>query len=104
MHDDEARGMVQQSINLFSRVIAVLILVVLPGIGGVLLDRRLGGHFLAPIGFGLGMMIGIIGLWLLIKRAAQGMPIPKRPFNEIPDLFQDAEQDDDDADSQSRQI
>jgi hypothetical protein len=48
---------------------------VLPGIAGHFLDQRLGTSYLALVGFGLGM---VLGLWQLIRWTKP----PKRPPTE----------------------
>lgn len=46
-----------------ARITTVALVMVLPGLAGVWLDRRLGTGFFALLGFGLGMVVGI---WLLL--------------------------------------
>lgn len=79
MRKDEE--LVQQSINLFSRVLAMLFLVASPAIGGALLDQKLGGHVFAPMGFGIGMMFLGLGLWVFVKRAGKPIWIPATPID-----------------------
>lgn len=69
----------EQAAQWFSRSLAAALLMVLPGILGSMLDRRLGTTFLAPIGFGLGLTAGTAGLLVLVKRfspPARGKPLP----------------------------
>ncbi len=76
---------VQASINVFSRVIAVMILMCLPGIAGYYLDQWLGTNFLIAIGFVLGMAFAVFGFLLVAKQAnrelqeTSGQP----PSNEV---------------------
>jgi F0F1-type ATP synthase assembly protein I len=66
---DEDRKRVQASVNAFSRVIAVMIMMVLPGVVGYFLDRWLGTSFLIVIGFVLGVILAIFGLIVVAKQA-----------------------------------
>lgn len=59
-----------------SRIIAIALVMVLPGMGGAWLDKRLGTAWLAPLGFVFGMMLGI---WYLL--VATGAISAKRPRN-----------------------
>ena len=65
--DDSSNA--QASINAFSRALAVMILMFLPGIIGNYLDRWLGTKFLTMIGFVLGITIAIFGLLYIAKVA-----------------------------------
>lgn len=65
---DERRA-INASINTFSRVIAVMIFMVLPGIAGYFLDGWLGTRFLITMGFILGMIFAIFGLINIAKQA-----------------------------------
>ena len=52
---------------------------VLPGILGAMLDKRFGTTFLAPCGFGLGLIAGTTGLIILGRLytpPARGNPLP----------------------------
>ena len=59
----------QANTNAVSRAIAVMILMLLPGIGGSYLDSWLGTQFFVLIGFGLGIAIAIFGLLYVAKIA-----------------------------------
>ncbi len=59
----------QANTNAVSRAIAVMILMLLPGIGGSYLDNWLGTRFFVLIGFGLGIAIAIFGLLYVAKIA-----------------------------------
>ncbi|MDZ4849476.1 MAG: AtpZ/AtpI family protein [Pirellulaceae bacterium] len=67
-HQDERRA-INASVNAFSRVIAVMVLMVLPGIAGYFLDGWLGTRFLIVVGFILGMILAIFGLINIAKKA-----------------------------------
>lgn len=66
---DADRIEAQANTNAVSRTIAVLILMLIPGIAGNYLDRWLGTRFLVVIGFVLGIGIAIFGL-LYVARIA----------------------------------
>lgn len=51
---------------------------VVPGIVGHFLDSRLGTSYLALVGFGLGM---VLGLWQLIRWTKPKSPRPTDPDN-----------------------
>ncbi|MCY2984932.1 MAG: AtpZ/AtpI family protein [Planctomycetota bacterium] len=59
----------QANTNAVSRAIAVMILMLLPGVGGSYLDGWLGTQFFVLIGFGLGIAIAIFGLLYVAKIA-----------------------------------
>ncbi len=59
----------QANTNAVSRAMAVMILMLIPGIVGSYLDKRLGTQFLVVIGFALGIGIAIYGL-LYVARIA----------------------------------
>jgi len=54
-----------------SRILAMVVVMVAPGVGGHWLDDRWGTKFLALAGFGLGMVLGIAYL-LAITRGGKG--------------------------------
>ncbi len=64
----------QQSLALdwVSRVLAICVVMVLPGIGGDWLDQRFGTSFWALIGFAFGFASGFTALILLVKRDGGG--------------------------------
>jgi hypothetical protein len=59
----------QANTNAVSRAIAVIVLMLLPGIAGSYLDGWLGTRFFVLIGFGLGIGIAIFGLLYVGKIA-----------------------------------
>ncbi len=70
----------QQSLALdwVSRVLAICVVMVLPGLGGDWLDRKFGTSFWALIGFAFGFVSGFTALILLVKRDGGG-PRKSRP-------------------------
>ena len=60
----------QQSLALdwVSRVLAICVVMILPGLGGQWLDRKFGTGFWAALGFVLGVVSGFTALILLVKR------------------------------------
>ena len=70
---DETRNALNTSINAFSRVLAVMLLMIVPGVVGYYLDHWLGTRFLIVIGFIVGMILAIFGLILVVKRADDEM-------------------------------
>ncbi len=68
--DQDAERMESQAnTNAVSRAIAVMLLMLLPGVAGSYLDRWLGTEFLVVIGFVLGIGIAIFGLLYVAKIA-----------------------------------
>jgi hypothetical protein len=59
---DLVRIEAQGNTNAFSRAIAVMVLMCLPGFGGHLLDQWLGTRYFILIGFVFGMVVAIWGL------------------------------------------
>lgn len=59
----------QANTNAVSRAITVMILMLLPGVGGSYLDGWLGTQFFVLVGFGLGIAIAIFGLLYVAKIA-----------------------------------
>lgn len=74
---DESRQAAHASINAFSRVIAVMVLMVVPGIVGYFLDKWIGTRFLVVIGFVMGMILAVYGLLIVAKQANDA--IRKKP-------------------------
>ncbi len=66
---DADRIETQANTNAVSRTIAVVILMLIPGIAGSYLDKWLGTRFLVLLGFAIGIGIAIFGL-LYIARIA----------------------------------
>ncbi len=62
-----------------SRTIAVVILMVSPGLIGTFVDKRLGTMFFTPAGFLLGIVLATVSLLVLAQKLAPpagGKPIP----------------------------
>lgn len=57
------------TLNAFSRVLAVLIFLIIPGVVGSFLDRWLGTSFLILIGFLIGMFFAVAGMLYVVKMA-----------------------------------
>ena len=70
---DETRNAMNASINAFSRVLAVMLLMIVPGVTGYFLDKWLGTRFQIVIGFIVGMIFATFGLILVVKRADDEM-------------------------------
>ncbi len=69
-----------------SRTIAVVIVMVSPGLIGLFFDRRLGTQFLTPAGFLIGTVLATVSLLVLAQKLAPpaaGTPLP----------FEDEEED-----------
>ena len=68
-----------QATQWLSRTLAVTLVMIVPGIVGNWLDGRLGTEFLLPLGFGVGVITGIVVLIVLGKQftpPARGEAIP----------------------------
>ena len=59
----------QANTNAASRAIAVMILMVIPGVIGSYLDKWLGTQFLILVGFAIGIAVAIYGLLYVAKIA-----------------------------------
>ncbi len=70
---DETRNAMNASINAFSRVLAVMLLMIVPGVVGYFSDKWLGTKFQIVIGFIVGMILAVFGLILVVKRADDEM-------------------------------
>lgn len=57
------------ALNAFSRVMAVLLLMLLVGVGGSYLDKWLGTSYLTVIGFLVGGAIAIVGMMYVVRAA-----------------------------------
>ena len=66
---DLARIEAQGNTNAISRALAVVILMVLPGIAGHYLDQWLGTEFFVMVGFVIGIFLAIYGLLYVAKIA-----------------------------------
>jgi hypothetical protein len=52
------------------RIFAAVLMMCLPGLGGQMLDRRWGTHFIGLAGFVIGLVLGVVYL-IAITRAAE---------------------------------
>ena len=66
---DLARIEVQGNTNAISRVLAVMILMIAPGIGGSYIDRYLETSVFTLVGFVIGICIAIFGMLYVAKIA-----------------------------------
>jgi hypothetical protein len=71
----EERSPIAVAIEWVSRITTVALMMVLPGVAGVWLDRKLGTSFLALLGFALGVTAGI---WQLIVMSRSTAMAPRR--------------------------
>jgi hypothetical protein len=60
------------AIDWVSRILAIVAVMVLPGLGGRWLDVRFGANVFALLGFVLGLVVGIVSLIAIVK-------VPKPP-------------------------
>jgi len=65
----QQRSSVAQGFEWASRITAVSLEMVLPGIGGQWLDKQWGTNFLGLLGFALGVSLGILHLLAIAKEA-----------------------------------
>lgn len=85
---------VDQAITWSSRVIAIMLLMMAPGILGYYLDKRWETGWLTPTGFALGIGLGIVGL-LAVSAAFQNQePADPTRYRKFED---DADRDEDDG-------
>ncbi|MEZ6138264.1 MAG: hypothetical protein R3C53_25555 [Pirellulaceae bacterium] len=71
--------LIQQATQWLSRTIAIVILMAVPGLIGVQIDRWLKTTMFTPAGFGLGIVVAVAALLVLSKKLtppAGGKPIP----------------------------
>lgn len=69
----------QMATEWVSRVMAIGLLMVLPGVLGAWLDKKFGTSFLTLLGFAIGLLAGLSGLILIARRLtppARGKPLP----------------------------
>ena len=66
---DSERIETQANSNAISRTLAVMILMLLPGVAGFYLDKWLGTSFFIILGFAIGILIAIVGLLYVAKIA-----------------------------------
>jgi hypothetical protein len=73
----------EQASEWFARTLAIVLVIVAPGVAGAWLDGRLGTKFLAAVGFALGMSLAIALLMIFarIKPIANDGDIMKRLSN-----------------------
>jgi len=69
---DERRPPLAVAMEWSSRVFAVALEMILPGLGGQWLDRRWGTSFLALLGFALGVSLGIWHLLVMSRQDGRG--------------------------------
>ena len=93
----KSQGTFDQAMQWLSRTIAVVIIMVGPGLVGAALDRRWGSSLCTPAGFLLGIVLATTALVVLAQKlapAARGKPLPlEDPPSESeqqPDASQDA--------------
>ncbi|MEO8268248.1 MAG: hypothetical protein ABI557_00930 [Aureliella sp.] len=75
----KSQGTFDQAMQWLSRTIAVVILMVGPGLVGAALDRRWHSSFCTPIGFLIGMALATTSLVILAQKLAppaRGEPLP----------------------------
>lgn len=78
------RSVWQLASQWLTRTLAVTCLMVAPGLVGAYLDRRWEKSFLSPLGFGLGLIMGTVGLIVLARRLtppAGGKPLIDEPVD-----------------------
>lgn len=68
-----SRESVYVSVNAFSRVMAVIILMLIPGALGYFLDRFLKTSVFVVVGFLVGMVIAGVGLMLVVRQANEDL-------------------------------
>ncbi|MEX0671219.1 MAG: hypothetical protein WD060_12275 [Pirellulales bacterium] len=74
MHDDARVSSVGEAMVWVSRIIAIGLMMFLPGVGGGWLDARLGTSFLGPLGFTAGLGLSILALVRLQNRNRRPSP------------------------------
>ncbi len=68
-----------QSMQWLSRTIAIVIVMVSPGLIGMFFDKRLGTQFLTPAGFVIGTVLATVSLLVIAQKLtppAGGAPLP----------------------------
>jgi F0F1-type ATP synthase assembly protein I len=66
---DLARIEAQGNTNAISRAVAVMVLMVIPGVAGHYLDRWFGTQYLVLVGFVMGICLAVFGLLYVAKIA-----------------------------------
>ncbi|MFM8324989.1 MAG: hypothetical protein ACKN9U_09020 [Pirellulaceae bacterium] len=83
------------AIDWVSRVLAVLLVMVAPGMLGSWLDRQLATRWCTATGFFLGMLAGMVGLVVLVARFQVQNPARGKPLvdelQETPDRDRESE-------------
>ena len=69
--DDSQGRALSEAFNWVGRVVAVAVEMVLPGVAGSWLDRTWGTSFLAPLGFVLGLLLGVTHLIVMAQASAR---------------------------------
>jgi F0F1-type ATP synthase assembly protein I len=69
--DETRRRALGEAFNWVGRVIAVAVEMVLPGVAGAWLDRTWGTVFLSPLGFVLGLLLGVTHLIVMVQAAGR---------------------------------
>ena len=69
MNSPPSRHPIAIAMEWVSRIFTVALEMILPGLGGQWLDRKLGTGFLVLVGFVLGLTLGITHLLLMTKVA-----------------------------------
>ncbi|MCE3015321.1 MAG: hypothetical protein ACK56W_08710 [Pirellula sp.] len=72
-HKKRSRESVYVSVNAFSRVMAVIILMLVPGALGYFLDGLLKTSICVVIGFLAGMVIAGVGLMFVVRQANEDL-------------------------------
>jgi len=67
------------AIEWVSRILAIVAVMVLPGLGGTWLDSRFGTQVFTLAGFALGLTIGIVALLAVVKAPPTKIPSNKTP-------------------------
>ncbi|MCE9630510.1 MAG: hypothetical protein K8S94_07315 [Planctomycetia bacterium] len=62
MHQDSRNSPIGEAMAWVSRIMAIGLMMFLPGVGGGWLDARLGTSFLGPLGFTAGLGLAILAL------------------------------------------
>lgn len=70
-----------EAFNWVGRVIAVAVEMVLPGLAGHWLDRTWGWTFLAPLGFVLGVVMGVTHLIVMVQASSRNKSGSRRDGN-----------------------
>ncbi len=80
---DEDRTAMHTSINVFSRVIAVMVMMMMLGLVGFFLDKWLGTSFMIIVGFIAGMILAVFGLLFIARQANQELQTVTRKSHKI---------------------